>query len=150
MKKINNNYQSYKILLDNSKNNYYKSSYISNREDSNNIDNSIMRGEGDLDDKRDNLIKKKMIAKNDELIYKYESAQFNKNILNLNKEYDLLIDNALNLEKTKTHFVQSLLDKYKKYLLDYVKLINDFINEIDKFNTKEIGQNDEIINHNKC
>ena len=83
-----------------------------------------------------------MITKNDELIYKYESAQFNKKILNLNKEYDLLIDNALNLEKTKTHFVQSLLDKYKKYLLDYVKLINDFINEIDKFNTKEIGQNE--------
>ena len=142
MKKLNNNYQSYKILLDNSKNNYYRSSYISNKEDSNNIDNSIIRGEGDLNEKRDNLIKKKMIAKNDELIYKYESAQFNKKILNLNKEYDLLIDNALNLEKTKIHFVQSLLDKYKKYLLDYVKLINDFINEIDKFNTKEIGQNE--------
>ena len=142
MKKINSNAQAYKTILETSENNYYKSSYISNKEDSNNIDNSIIRGEDELNEKRDNLIKNKMIAKNDEFIYKYELAKYNKNILNLDEEYDLLIDNALNLEKTKIHFVQSLLDKYKKYLLNYVKMINDFINEIDKFNSKEIGENE--------
>lgn len=57
-----------KSILDNSKYNYYKSSYISNKIDPNEIDNSIIRGANDLNIKRDILIKKKMIARNDEFI----------------------------------------------------------------------------------
>ena len=46
-----------------------------------------------------------MIARNDEFIYKYEVVKYNKNIVEYNDEYNLLIDNILNLEKTKVHFV---------------------------------------------
>ena len=42
-----------------------------------------------------------MIAKNDEFIYKYELAKYNKNVSNFNEEYDSLADNIVNLEKTK-------------------------------------------------
>ena len=70
MKKMYINFQSYKLLLDNSKNNYHISSYISDKDDSKEIDNSIIRGENELNTKRDNLFKQKMIAKNDEFIYK--------------------------------------------------------------------------------
>ena len=141
MKKMYINIQSYKLTLDNSKNNYYISSYISNKDDSKEIDNSIIRGENELNTKRDNLIKKKMIAKNDEFIYKYELSKYNKNILSINEEYDSLTDNIVNLEKTKSHFIESLINKYKKYLLDYSKVINQFINQIENFKNNE---NDEI------
>ena len=139
MKYIYNDYLNNKSILDNSKNNYYNSSYESNQSDVKEIKNSIFRGENDVNTKRDNFIRNKMIARNDEFIYKYEVAKYNKNIAEYNDEYNLLIDNILNLEKTKVHFVNSLLNKFKKYLNDYVKMINNFINEIDKFSSKEIG-----------
>ena len=138
MKYIYNDYLNNKSILDNSKNNYYHSSYESNQSDVKEIKNSIFRGENDVNTKRDNFIRNKMIARNDEFIYKYEVAKYNKNIAEYNDEYNLLIDNILNLEKTKVHFVNSLLNKFKKYLNDYVKMINNFINEIDKFSSKEI------------
>ena len=61
-----------------------------------------------------------------------------KNEIKLYPKRFINVDNALNLEKTKIHFVQSLLDKYKKYLLDYVKLINDLIvgTQIDEVSSK--------------
>ena len=139
MKYIYNDYLNNKSILDNSKNNYYNSSYESNQSEVKEIKNSIFRGENDVNTKRDNFIRNKMIARNDEFIYKYEVAKYNKNIVEYNDEYNLLIDNILNLEKTKVHFVNSLLNKFKKYLNDYVKMINNFINEIDKFSSKEIG-----------
>ena len=140
MKYVYNVYLNNKFILDNSKNNYYHSSYESNQSDVKEIKNSIFRGENDVSDKRDNFIRNKMLARNDEFIYKYEVTKYNKNIGQYNDEYNLLIDNILNLEKTKVHFVNSLLNKFKKYLNDYVKMINNFINEIDKFNSKEIGE----------
>ena len=144
IKKINYNYKTNKLILDNSRNNYYISSYISNKVDSNEIDNSITRGEYDLNIKRDLLIKKKMIARNDEFIYKYKIYKNNKNISDLNEEYDSLLDNVKNIEVTKVHFIQSLLDKYKKYLTNYVQFINNFISDIDKFNSREIGEKETV------
>ena len=143
IKTIKNNLTSNKLILDNSRKNFYRSSYISNEVDSNEIDNSIIRGEDDLNTKRDNLIKKKMIARNDEFIYRYELVKYNQNIPGINQEYDLLADNILSLEKTKVHFVQSLLNKYKVYLNSYVKIINNFIVEIEKFNSKEVAEEEE-------
>ena len=145
MKNINSDYLSNKSILDNSKNNFYHSSYESSQSDFKEIKNSIFRGENDINTKRDNFIRNKMIARNDEFIYKYEIAKYNKNIAEKNNEYNLLIDNILNLEKTKVHFVNSLLTKFKKYLNDYVKMINNFINEIDKFNNKEIGDQEIVL-----
>ena len=139
MKYIYNDYLNNKSILDNSKNNYYRSSYESNQSEVKEIKNSIFRGENDVNTKRDNFIRNKMIARNDEFIYKYEVVKYNKNIVEYNDEYNVLIDNILNLEKTKVHFVNSLLNKFRKYLNDYVKMINNFINEIDKFSSKEIG-----------
>jgi hypothetical protein len=138
IKKINNNHQAIKSILDNSRNNYYKSSSISDKINPNEVDNSIIRG--DLNVKRDVLIKKKMIARSDEFIYKYETAKYNKKIPGFNEEYDLLLDNIINIENTKINFIQSLLNKYKNYLVNYVQFINKFISDIDKYNTKEIGE----------
>ena len=148
MKKIEYNFQNNKTILNNSKNNYYKSSYISNKIDAHEIDNSIIKGNNDLNLKRDILTRKKMIARNDEYIYKYEIDKYNKNIAGLNKEYDTLIDNILSIEKTKIRFIQTLFDRYKKYLLNYVQSINNFINEIDKYNTKEIGEKEKLVQSN--
>ena len=65
-----------------------------------------------------------MITKNDEFIYKYELAKYNKFLLSFNEEYDSLIDNIVHLEKIKANFIDSLINKYIKYLLDYSKVIN--------------------------
>ena len=145
MRRIYNEYITNKLIIDNCKNNYYSSSYKSNQDDVKEINDSIFRGENELDSKRDNLIKNKMIARNDENIYKYEVVKYNKYIDKSNDEYNLLIDNILNLEKTKVHFVNSLLLKFKTYLTDYVKFINNYIEEIDKFNSKDIGDQDIIL-----
>ena len=144
MDKIKKEIDMNKIILDNSKNNYYTSSIISSKLDSKKKSNSFIRGgESDLDQKSDNLNKNKMITRIDEFIYNYEIIKYNKNISSLNKEYDLLIDNAINLEKTKVHFVQAILDKYKKYLKDYEKLIDEIVIQIEKDNTKENGDKEE-------
>ena len=137
MKEITSDYQSFGLILDNSKYNYYRSSYLSHINDSNEIDKSIINRNNDFNSKRDNLIKSKMIARNDEFIYKYQNTKFNKKILGINGEYDSLINDMINIEKSKVLYVQSTLDKYKKYLKDYVGIINSFINQIEKFNSKE-------------
>ena len=51
----------------------------------------------------------------------------------------------MDLERTKVEFVNSLLTKFKKYLTDYVTMINNFIGDIDKYNTKEIGDQDILL-----
>ena len=145
MKNIYNKYLNNKAILNNSKNNYYYSSYRSNESDIQEIKNSIFIGESDTNLKNDNFIINKMKARNDEFIYKYEVAKYNQNVIENNDEYNLLIDNILNLEKTKVHFVNSLLTKFKNYLNDHVKMINNFINEIDKFSNKEIGEQDILL-----
>ena len=133
MKKVYNGYLNSNLIVENSKNNYYHSCYEYNQTDFTETNNSIFRGENKLHTKTDNLIRNKMVARNNEFIYKYEISKFNKNIIEKNDEYNVLIDNVLNLEKTKVHFVNSLLNKFKTYLNDYVKTINTFINEIDQF-----------------
>ncbi len=140
MKKVYNGYLNSSLIVENSKNNYYHSCYEYNQTDFTETNNSIFRGENKLHTKTDNLIRNKMVARNNEFIYKYEISKFNKNIIEKNDEYNVLIDNVLNLEKTKVHFVNSLLNKFKTYLNDYVKTINTFINEIDQFNSKDIGE----------
>ena len=89
MKYVYNDYLNNKSILDNSKNNYYHSSYESNQSDVKEIKNSIFRGENDVSDKRDNFIRNKMMARNDEFIYKYEVTKYNKNIGQYNDEYNL-------------------------------------------------------------
>ena len=145
MNTINDNYLMNKFILDNSKSNYYQSSYASSQLDVNETNNSIFRGANAESIRRDNSIRDKMTARNDEFIYKYELSKYNKKMIGNNDEYNLLIDNILNLEKTKVHFVTSLLSKFKKYLTDYVLMINNFINEIDKFNSKEIGDQEMVL-----
>jgi len=145
MNTINDNYLMNKFILDNSKSNYHQSSYASSQLDVNETNNSIFRGANAESIRRDNSIRDKMTARNDEFIYKYELSKYNKKMVGNNDEYNLLIDNILNLEKTKVHFVTSLLSKFKKYLTDYVLMINNFINEIDKFNSKEIGDQEMVL-----
>ena len=145
MKKVYNGYLNSSLIVENSKNNYYHSCYEYNQTDFTETNNSIFRGENKLHTKTDNLIRNKMVARNNEFIYKYEISKFNKNIIEKNDEYNVLIDNVLNLEKTKVHFVNSLLNKFKTYLNDYVKTINTFINEIDQFNSKDIGEQEIIL-----
>ena len=147
LKKIKNNYLSNQIILNNSQNNYYRSSYINEKNNLKDLKNAFMSGEIDYGEKNDIVIKQKMIARNDEFIYKCETEKYNNILKGVNEEYDTLLDDVINIETSKVHFVQSLLNKYKNYLTNYVQFINDFISDIDKYNSKEIGEkaSNEII-----
>ena len=67
---VHNDFVANKFILDNSKNNYIHSSYDSNQADIKEIKNAIFRGENNTNSKRDNFIRKKMISRNDEFIFK--------------------------------------------------------------------------------
>ena len=92
VEEINENYSDYKDLLDYSKNNYYKISYKVKNSDSNLKNKSKFRGGNNKDDSSDLILIDKMMAKNAELIYKYELARYNKNISDINMEYNDIIE----------------------------------------------------------
>ena len=142
IQKINNDYSTNKKLVDNSENNYICSAYLYSQSEEKDSNNSIFTGERDINVKIDNAIRKKMVARSDEHILKYEIFKYNKNMSEKNDEYNSLLENIVNLEKTKVDYVSSLLTKFKNYLSDYAKMINNFISELDKFNTKEINEQD--------
>ena len=72
IKDINENYKEYKDLLDYTKNNYYKLSNKAKKSDLHLKNNPKFKGESSKDDSADLLLKDKMMAKNAELLYKYE------------------------------------------------------------------------------
>ena len=142
---INNDHSVNKVLVDNSENNYFCSAYQSSQSEEKDASNLIFTGDRDNNAKIDNAIRKKMVMRNDEHILKYEIFKFNKNMSEKNDEYNSLLENIMNLEKTKVDYVSSLITKFKNYLGDYVKMINNFISGIDKFNNKEIDGQDVAI-----
>ena len=142
---INNDHSVNKVLVDNSENNYFCSAYQSSQSEEKDASNLIFTGDRDNNAKIDNAIRKKMVMRNDEHILKYEIFKFNKNMSEKNDEYNSLLENIINLEKNKVDYVSSLITKFKNYLGDYVKMINNFISGIDKFNNKEIDGQDVAI-----
>ena len=142
MRNITDDISSNKINLENSENNYYFSSYLSSQFEDKDTRKAIFRGDKDKNTKVENSIRNKMLARNDEYIFKYEISKYNNIMSGYNEKYNSLLDNILNLEKTKVHFVSSLLTKFKKYLSDYAKMINNFISEIDKFSNNDIDEQD--------
>ena len=91
LKEISTNYKEYKELLDYSKNNYYKLSYLAKKKDLHLKNNPIFKGENNKDDSLDLLLRDKMMAKNAELFYKYELNRYNQNISDINHQYNDII-----------------------------------------------------------
>ena len=141
IKDINENYKEYKDLLDYTKNNYYKISYHAKNSDLYLKSNPKFKGEHNKDDSADLLLIDKMMAKNSELFYKYELLRYNKNINDINTQYNDIIAKIQMAEKSRIYFIKSSVYKYKNFMGQYNKYVNDDICQKDeKFYMKELSK----------
>ena len=143
IKDINENYKEYKDLLDYTKNNYYKISYHAKNSDLYLKSNPKFKGEHNKDDSADLLLIDKMMAKNSELFYKYELLRYNKNINDINTQYNDIIAKIQMAEKSRIYFIKSSVYKYKNFMGQYNKYVNDFITILETYVNDDICQKDE-------
>ena len=151
---LNNLYLSHnnikKILL-NSKYNYYKSFYNAKKEE---ID-ELKKKEENIninEEEMDMLVKDKMEAKNNEIIYKYELEKYNKVLEIIGENYSKIKNKIEIAEKSRITFIKTSFDKYKKFWNNFSKIINeyteainilfsdDICNKIEQENVKEISK----------
>ena len=143
LKEISTNYKEYKELLDYSKNNYYKLSYLAKKKDLHLKNNPIFKGENNKDDSLDLLLRDKMMAKNAELFYKYELNRYNQNISDINHQYNDIIQKIQMAEKSRIYFIKASMDKYRNFIGLYNKYINEFIVILQNYINDDICQKDE-------
>jgi hypothetical protein len=78
-----------------------------------------------------------------ESIYNYEIFRYNKNIVSLNKEYNIAIEQLKMAEKTRIKFIKASIDKYKIYWEKYIKNIKDYLYIIENFVSQNVCEKDE-------
>ena len=138
-------------LLYNSKYNYYKTFYIAKKEE---IDQE-KKGNQKIsinEEEKDILIKDKMEAKNNEMIYKYELNKYNKQLEVIEDNYTKIKNKMELAEQSRISFIKASFDKYKRFWNNYSKIINeytdtigilfsdDICNKIQQENIKEISK----------
>ena len=143
LKDINIKYNEYKDLLSFAKNNYYKISSEVKSKDLEIKYNPKYKCDKDKKDNIDLLIKDKMLAKLAEIEYKYELFRFNKNISEINNQYNNIIDKIKRAEKSRIYFIKASMDKYKNFIGIYTKYLNDFIVILENYVNDDICKKDE-------
>jgi hypothetical protein len=140
---INTKHKNYKNILEKSKMDYYKEAYhIKEDIESNDFKENIFNG-GKNSESLDTLLKNKMRVKIYESIYNYEIFRYNKNIVSLNKEYNIAIEQLKMAEKTRIKFIKSSIDKYKIYWEKYIKNIKDYLYIVENFVSQNVCEKDE-------
>jgi hypothetical protein len=143
VKDINIRQKNCKNTLEKAKINYYKEAYYTKEDiESNDFKEHIFNGEKNLES-LDILLKNKMRVKIYESIYNYEIFRYNKNIVSLNKEYNIAIEQLKMAEKTRIKFIKASIDKYKIYWEKYIKNINDYLYIIENFVSQNVCEKDE-------
>ena len=84
-----------------------------------------------------------MIAKNAEIAYKYELMRYNKNISELNKQYNDILSKIQRAEKSRIYFIKASMDKYRNCIGLYNKHINEFIFILENYVNDDICKKDE-------
>ncbi len=119
-------------ILNNSIFNYYKSYYNAQEEEK----NLIKKKKANIninEDESELIIKDKMEARNNEMIYKYDIEKYN-------KELDDIIDKYLKIklkietaEKGRISFIKASFDKQKSVFKNISNLINNYIEKKENF-----------------
>ena len=144
LKDIDDKYNEYKDLLDFAKNNYYKISNQIKEKELKIKNNPKIKCEKDKKEiNNDLIVKEKMIAKNAELIYKYEIMRYNKNICEINNQYNDIINKIQKAEKSRIYFIKASMDKYKNFIGIYNKYINEFIFILENYINDDVCKKDE-------
>lgn len=108
-------YNNNKKILNNSRLNYYKSFLNAKEEEI----NQIKKRKGSfniIEDESEIIIKDKMEARNNEIIYKYEIEKYNKELDNIIEKYSKIKIKIETAEKGRISFIKTSFDKQKKYL----------------------------------
>ena len=119
-------------ILNNSIFNYYKSYYNAQEEEK----NLIKKKKANIninEDESELLIKDKMEARNNEMIYKYDIEKYNKELDNIIDKYlkiKLKIETA---EKGRISFIKASFDKQKSVFKNISNLINNYIEKKENF-----------------
>ena len=77
-----------------------------------------------------------------EKVYKYELMRHNTVLKEQNEQYYKLIEIIKQLEENRTMFVKSILDKYKDIMIDYNKIIQNYIDEYSQLISNEVCTQD--------
>ena len=143
-----NCYNENKKILNNSKLNYYRS-FINAREEE---INQVKKRKGSfniIEDEVDILIKDKMEAKNNEIIYKYEIEKFN-------KELDIIIDKYSKIktkmeiaERSRISFIRTSFNKESQIFKKLLTLINNYIESTENLFSDDISSKIEKENINE-
>ena len=119
-------------ILNNSIFNYYKSYYNAQEEEK----NLIKKKKANIninEDESELIIKDKMEARNNEMIYKYDIEKYNKELDNIIDKYlkiKLKIETA---EKGRISFIKASFDKQKSVFKNISNLINNYIENKENF-----------------
>ena len=119
-------------ILNNSIFNYYKSYYNAQEEEK----NLIKKKKANIninEDESELIIKDKMEARNNEMIYKYDIKKYNKELDNIIDKYlkiKLKIETA---EKGRISFIKASFDKQKSVFKNISNLINNYIEKKENF-----------------
>ena len=97
-------------------------------------------------DNYDVIIKNRMRAKNFEMIYKYEIERYNKTIPDINEKYDKIQEKIRLADKSRIMFIKTSFDKFRSYMGEYINNIQDFLNVIENYISKDICEKDERHN----
>ena len=137
LKELNKIYNKQEILLEKAKNNYYKSSYDFKKNNENKIIQYNFNNEN-INNSLALSIKKKMIAKNYEYIYRYELSRYNKTISDINNEYNEIKTNLEKAEKNRIYFIKESFEKYKSHLINFNNEFNNFIKIVERYSSIDI------------
>ena len=145
------NYNNNKKILLNSKYNYYKSFYNAKKEEIEQ-NTKLKEQRNIIEEEKDILIKDKMEAKNNEMIYKYAIEKYNSSLKEIEEEYTKIKNKMEIAEQSRITFIKASFDKYQKFWNNYSKIINeyteaikilfsdDICNKIQTQNIKEISK----------
>ena len=145
------NYNNNKKILLNSKYNYYKSFYNAKKEEIEQ-NTKLKEQRNIIEEEKDILIKDKMEAKNNEMIYKYAIEKYNSSLKDIEEEYTKIKNKMEIAEQSRITFIKASFDKYQKFWNNYSKIINeyteaikilfsdDICNKIQTQNIKEISK----------
>ena len=143
-----NCYNENKKILNNSKLNYYRS-FINAREEE---INQVKKRKGSfniIEDEVDILIKDKMEAKNNEIIYKYEIEKFNKELDIIIEKYSKIKTKMEIAERSRISFIRTSFNKESQIFKKLLTLINNYIESTENLFSDDISSKIEQENINE-
>ena len=142
LRDLNKCYKEYSDLLEIAKQNYYQASDIVKKENQGkkSFFSSVENTNYDLN------ILNRMKAKNCKAIYKYELEKYNKIIPDINNRYDKIEDKIKLADKSRILFIKTSFEKYRHYMNDYIKNIQEFLTVVENYISEDICSKEEKHN----